>query len=407
MMRGLRVPVWIFVRKEIGRKRDAMLYSAHTLQGKFDDCRFKRFVRVTRVLFRHRETLSFFDALVAPLFTQMERSQPDDEFIKHTLSALDNKAVLLQDIKRLTHRMYTHGVRASYKKDIDELVAYGQQFLDSSGIAYYHHEIKRISADACHATDEGETLVKDQAALDKILRKAESNKYRIRSMAYALLHEYGVNPVYPDDCQGQMMCDYDGNKYRTIQLGNQCWMAENLRVRHFQQGDPIPYARHAEAVAEHKQRPVCVDYMFERRHASAYGLYYNKQVIRDKRGLAPKGWRVPTPEDIKTLRAHFALYQSALVLGPEIYCVGEPGEEKPGMNLSGFASGQTGYYHPGGIDNSKWSYGNLSFDVSPGTAFYWVEDVEANRVLQLSEDNFQEDFVTDEACCSVRLVRDV
>ena len=36
------------------------------------------------------------------------------------------------------------------------------------------------------------------------------------------------------------LIDYDGNSYETVQIGNQCWMKENLRVTHYSNGSPIP-----------------------------------------------------------------------------------------------------------------------------------------------------------------------
>jgi uncharacterized protein (TIGR02145 family) len=38
-----------------------------------------------------------------------------------------------------------------------------------------------------------------------------------------------------------LLTDNEGNKYETIKIGNQTWMAENLRTTHFNNGDPIAY----------------------------------------------------------------------------------------------------------------------------------------------------------------------
>jgi len=34
--------------------------------------------------------------------------------------------------------------------------------------------------------------------------------------------------------------DYDGNIYHIVQIGNQCWMRENLRTTHYADGNEIP-----------------------------------------------------------------------------------------------------------------------------------------------------------------------
>lgn len=59
--------------------------------------------------------------------------------------------------------------------------------------------------------------------------------------------------------QGDVVKDFDGNYYKTCKVGNQVWMAQNLAVRHFNNGDEIPYISNgATWVATHSS--ACVAY---------------------------------------------------------------------------------------------------------------------------------------------------
>jgi D-alanyl-D-alanine carboxypeptidase len=88
--------------------------------------------------------------------------------------------------------------------------------------------------------------------------------------------------------------DVEGNIYETIRVGNQQWMAENLNVRHFRNGDPIPEALTKEEweLAGMEGRPAWCYYNNEASAATSNGKLYNWYAVNDPRRLCPEGWCV-------------------------------------------------------------------------------------------------------------------
>jgi uncharacterized protein (TIGR02145 family) len=84
--------------------------------------------------------------------------------------------------------------------------------------------------------------------------------------------------------------------YKTVTIGTQVWMKENLNVSSFRNGDPIPEAKTAkewQAAGEAKQ-PVWCYYDNDPKNGVKYGKLYNWYAVNDSRGLAPSGYHVPT-----------------------------------------------------------------------------------------------------------------
>jgi uncharacterized protein (TIGR02145 family) len=83
-----------------------------------------------------------------------------------------------------------------------------------------------------------------------------------------------------------------------IRIGNQYWMKKNLNIDTFQNGDIIPEAKTKEEwqkAAQNKQAAWCHAQYYE--DGVKYGKLYNWYAIADSRGLAPKGWRIPSHAD--------------------------------------------------------------------------------------------------------------
>lgn len=89
----------------------------------------------------------------------------------------------------------------------------------------------------------------------------------------------------------------DGKVYKIVVIGTQTWMAENLNVSKFRNGDLIPLVKNKRqwTKAGIEGRPVRFNYKDKIKRKS-YGLY-NWYAISDPRGFAPVGWHVPTDDE--------------------------------------------------------------------------------------------------------------
>jgi uncharacterized protein (TIGR02145 family) len=96
----------------------------------------------------------------------------------------------------------------------------------------------------------------------------------------------------------------DGKIYPTVIIGSQTWMTENLNASTFRNGDPIPEAKSKEEweKAVKEKRPAWC-YLNNRsiqddpKNGDKYGKLYNWWAVIDSRGLAPKGWHIPSDDE--------------------------------------------------------------------------------------------------------------
>lgn len=105
---------------------------------------------------------------------------------------------------------------------------------------------------------------------------------------------------------GGVAKDQDGNRFKTVNIGNQVWMAENLRVMTFSNGEPIEESKTTEEweKARKEQKPSWCYSNNDPANGKVYGKLYNRFAVNDSRGLAPKGWHVPSDEEWTTLTTY-------------------------------------------------------------------------------------------------------
>jgi uncharacterized protein (TIGR02145 family) len=145
----------------------------------------------------------------------------------------------------------------------------------------------------------------------------------------SLLSDFGTDCVAIDDPEtAEWTCgdpvNYHGHDYATVQIGEQCWFAENLRTEHYSNGDAIPAnlsdsewsSTTSGAVAVYGEDAGCDNYSPDGDACdpawslNEYGRLYNWYAVDDARGLCPTGWHVPTDGEWMTLEMELGMSAS-------------------------------------------------------------------------------------------------
>ncbi len=103
---------------------------------------------------------------------------------------------------------------------------------------------------------------------------------------------YKLPPVYNSSLTYGSMQDQEGNTYKTIKIGTQTWMAENLKATKYKDGTAIPQSTTVEAWVALKTGSYCVfENVMEAK--DIFGALYNWYAVSTGK-LCPTGWHVPT-----------------------------------------------------------------------------------------------------------------
>jgi uncharacterized protein (TIGR02145 family) len=104
--------------------------------------------------------------------------------------------------------------------------------------------------------------------------------------------------------------DIDGNVYRTVIIGNQEWMAENLKVTHYRNGYDIPNVTDNATWASLSTGAYC-EYDNNISNVATWGRLYNWYAAVDDGNIAPTGWHVPSDDEWKQLEMYLGMSQAA------------------------------------------------------------------------------------------------
>tara|TARA_Y100000310_G_scaffold249794_1_gene255930 strand:- start:15 stop:1244 length:1230 start_codon:yes stop_codon:yes gene_type:complete len=194
--------------------------------------------------------------------------------------------------------------------------------------------------------------------------------------------------------------DIDGNSYKTIRIGNQVWMAENLKVTHYRNGDAIPTGLSNSDWSNLSTGAYAV-YDGDESNVATYGYLYNWYAVDDSRNIAPEGWHVPTDEEWTTLIDYLG---GNSVAGGKMKETGTAHWESPNTgvtNESGFTALPGGYRYGGnGYYGYMGSYGYYWSSTESSSNHAWY------RYLHYYTSEVYRDFNNKKSGFSVRCVRD-
>jgi uncharacterized protein (TIGR02145 family) len=203
--------------------------------------------------------------------------------------------------------------------------------------------------------------------------------------------------------------DYDGHYYKTVKIGDQCWMAENLKSTHYANGSLIPW-KYA--------------YNNEQHNSYAYGrLYTWNAFMHDSaasnsnpsgvQGVCPNGWHVPSDPEWQELEMTLGMSATDAANGGDRGTHGEGTKLKetddahfwqtgtsPGNNASGFSA------IPGGWRNNLGTFAGLE-----SYAYFWTTSessstIKIDRELYYNSSTISKGNVQYQDAFSARCVRD-
>jgi len=206
-----------------------------------------------------------------------------------------------------------------------------------------------------------------------------------------LLSSFGTMCEDLEPETGELTCgdpvSYHGYDYATVQIGEQCWFAENLRTELYRNGDFIPAnlsdsewsSTASGAVAVYGEDSGCESYSPDGDACdpawslNEYGRLYNWYAVDDARGLCPSMWHVPTDEEWIVMSDFLGGSSVAGYQMKTNYGWYNGGSGSNSIGYAGLASGFrriTGSFDNAGISGNWWS---SSLSVSSA----WYRDLDS------------------------------
>lgn len=171
-----------------------------------------------------------------------------------------------------------------------------------------------------------------------------------------------------EPCPGTpTVTDIDGNTYETVQIGIQCWMAENISTTHYPNGDMIPHMADSTQWDELLDSNTADAYCFYENYIySEYGAIYTYAAAigdnwerdnTDGQGICPDGWHLPDNDEWSVMVEY--------LIANGYNWDGSASGDKTAKSLA-YNSGWTESEETGDVGNNQYSNNSTNFSALPG-----------------------------------------
>jgi uncharacterized protein (TIGR02145 family) len=205
---------------------------------------------------------------------------------------------------------------------------------------------------------------------------------------------YGTDMTFMTSNISDPVTDIDGNVYKTVRIGQQTWMAENLKTTKYRNGETITLITDNTQLTGLNTGAYCF-YDYAPSNGAIYGALYNYTAVIDSRVLCPSGWHVPNSSEWSMLNSYLISDQSLKLneSGTNHWKSPYTGAD----NSSGFTA------LPGGLRNSE------KFDVLSLGGYWWSATKDDIILLNRSYRDVYiglQNYYPKATFCSVRCIKD-